>query len=220
MNSHIKIHVISFLSLLFLGSLCIGQEDCSRIPDIDGVTSATGQLIIDTGAACQTYAEIDWHDKKSSGHTYKLEWGKTQQYGNSENLSLSPSKTKIEDLESDTKYYVNFIRKYGSKTSEIKFSFTTEEAPTNIDFTSFNKGTPTPYFTITNDILYPGYNLQKGDKIVITDLSGKNIFLHPCNNSQSQVKLPEMASGLYLVSAVRNQTVLNKKQVVIGLVCR
>ncbi len=72
-------------------------------------------------------------------------------------------------------------------------------------------------FNVIENMLYFTSDMRSGDKIFISDLKGKRIFGYVHEVDISRIKLPEIASGIYVVSKIRNGNLVNKNQVVMGV---
>ena len=72
-------------------------------------------------------------------------------------------------------------------------------------------------FNVIDNMLYFTSDMRTGDKIFISDLKGKKIFGYVHEVDISRIKLPEIAPGIYVVSKMRNGSLVNKNQVIMGV---
>jgi hypothetical protein len=72
-------------------------------------------------------------------------------------------------------------------------------------------------FSVIENKLFFNSDMRTGDKIFISDMKGKKIFGYVHELDISRIRLPEIKPGIYVVSKMRNNNIVNKNQVVIGL---
>lgn len=93
------------LSAVFFAS---AQPSFGACNTIDAVTSATRDMSVKGGSACETTASINWTEKHGYGSGY-FEYGTSTGYGQKSNISGGSGTVNISGLTSNTKYYYHFF---------------------------------------------------------------------------------------------------------------
>ncbi len=133
------------LSFLLNFQSCNPTEPNNNPPDtnrqyvkIDGFTSATRKLTVDSIIVFHDHAEVYWEEyydgKDPQIVAYRIEWGKTEgTYTDTLNLKPFEPKTDIittiPNLEPNTTYYCQFYRDWHGTIKKTPFSFTTPSKP-------------------------------------------------------------------------------------------
>lgn len=221
MNMNV-IKLLIVVIFVFFPSRLFGQDNCDTLYDLDGMTTASQRFRIVNGLGCETYAEITWWDYYNNGNEHILKYGTTPSYGNEINLKPFTAGTEITtiipDLTPNTKYYTQFYRRRSSTERSLEFEFTTAEQSSGIKPISHKESYLLPlenHFRISGNTLLLSANMRTGDKIVITDLKGKRVLRYSHEVDISKIALPKLSKGIYLVTQIRNSSVIQSDRLVI-----
>lgn len=188
-----------------------GGENCDKVPELDGITSASKGSRIVEAEACETYVVLTWRVTDSNGEQ-KFMIGKSKQYDRIIPLAdIQAGKnmtTKIDKLEKNTQYYVRFFRKYEGKTHHLNFEIKTQDGISPI-ITAVNKGiNGTLHYTVTKNRINLTSPALHGDRLVITSLMGKKIYTKELYGKKHSLVIPQLSQGVYTISLYRNGSVM------------
>ena len=122
---------ISFTSIIvfFLSFTIFSEEECHDVPELDGITSASKSSRIVSAEACETYIVLKWRVGDDNGEQkFQIGISKNKYDKTIKLFDIKTSETmttKISGLKKNTKYYVNFFRRYEGKNKDLKFEIKT-----------------------------------------------------------------------------------------------
>jgi hypothetical protein len=122
-----------FPIVISLAALSFGQGS-TEVNKIDGFTSASIKLMVDSVLVYRDHADVYWWEKYPDSVEilkYQIEWGTKDSIHYTDTLKLQPYKkltryvAKIQPLNDSTTYFAQFHRDYHGTVKYTKFSFNT-----------------------------------------------------------------------------------------------